>query len=117
MNLLSLRIFSQPSNVRCVILYRFADATGLTSRLSRAPFYKRWWVFLRKRLSFSYKCGLGEAHSRGMVKDSPFISALEDINKGANTTDPWLRKIITGEDTGLEQPGELKQAPVSRRRR
>jgi hypothetical protein len=36
---------------------------------------------------------------------------LEDINKGANTTDPWLRKIITGEDIGLEQIGEVKQAP------
>ena len=66
---------------------------------------------MRKRLSFSYKSRLGEAHSIGMVKDSPFISALEDINKGANTTDPWLRKIITGEDLGLEQLGEVKQAP------
>ena len=66
---------------------------------------------MRKRLSSSYKRKLGEAHARGMVKDSPFISTVEDINKGANTPDPWLRKIITGEDIGLEQLGEVKQAP------
>jgi len=110
-NLLSFLVFSQPSNVPWVILYRFADATGLTSRLSRAPFYKRWWVLLKKRLSSSYKRKLGEAHAGGMVKDSPFISTLEDIDKGANTPDPWLRKIITGEDIGFEQLGEVKQAP------
>lgn len=105
-----MKVLSQPSNVQCVVLYRFTDSTGLTSRLSRAPFYKRWWILLRKKLSFPYKSKLGETHSRGMVKDSPFISALEDINKGANTTDPWLRKIITGESIG-QQPGEVKQAP------
>ncbi|MFQ6052497.1 MAG: hypothetical protein ACE5K4_12520, partial [Candidatus Hydrothermarchaeota archaeon] len=55
MNLLPLGVFSRPSSLQRVTLYRFADPTGLTSRLSRAPFYKRWWVLLRKRLSFSYK--------------------------------------------------------------
>jgi hypothetical protein len=66
---------------------------------------------LRKRFSSSYKCRLGEAHAKGIVKESPFISTLEDINKGAKTPDPWLRKIITGEEIGPERLGEVKQAP------
>lgn len=33
---------------------------------------------------------------RGDVVNSPFISLLEDPARGAATTDPWLRTIITG---------------------
>ncbi|GAA4602732.1 RHS repeat-associated protein [Actinoplanes octamycinicus] len=52
-----------------------------------------------------------EAHMRGATQRSPFVSLLLDTNAGANTTDDWLRKIITGHPKHLADVMHVRQAP------
>lgn len=98
-----------------VRVYRFhtaSDPSTLRSALDREP--PAVQAAIRAQLDTPEKIyDRAQRHMGGDTGQSPFVSLLLDPQKGAATSDDWLRKIITGHPKHLAGLGDdvVRQAP------
>ena len=81
------------------IAYRWGNANNPNEFLPRISkehsFSER--IIEKTKLNFSekYKLARAEAHERGDVSKSGFVSVVTDINRATGTNDPWPQGIIS----------------------
>lgn len=94
-----------------VRVYRFADRRRpqtLQPRLVESPALVRLGV-RGMLLMPAWRQRRADLHARGKVRNSPYVSVLEDHRVAARTPDPWLSCIVHGQPPlpGVHQAPDL----------